>query len=164
MRGCPGIFKNPYIKNHVYNYFKGSEVFISDNIQEQVSRGVALQSFVLNSFGKNIITPILGHDIYLEGENISVLLFENGISIPTMEVEIEIDRILSSNEMAIVCYSEENDDYKKYFILPANISAAKLLFYIAPDQELKCEIIGSNYAKEAIESFTAPKYKLIKIK
>ncbi|MEP7198119.1 MAG: Hsp70 family protein, partial [Saprospiraceae bacterium] len=53
--------RNPYIKNLTANYFDESELFISDNIQEQVSRGVALQSFVLNSFGKNIITPILGH-------------------------------------------------------------------------------------------------------
>jgi molecular chaperone DnaK (HSP70) len=156
--------RNPYIKNQVSNYFKGSEIFISDNIQEQVSRGVALQSFVLNSFGKNIITPILGHDIYLDGKNKTVELFENGISIPTMEVEIQIDGILSSNEMAIVCYSEENEDYKKYFVLPANISASKLIFYIAPDQELKCEIIGSNYEKEALESFTALTNNLIKLK
>lgn len=156
--------RNPYIKNKVSNYFKGSEIFISDNIQEQVSRGVALQSFVLNSFGKNIITPILGHDIYLDGENKTVVLFENGISIPTMEVEIQVDGILSSKEMAIICYSEENEDYKKHFVLPANISASKLIFFIAPDQELKCEIIGSNYEKEALESFTALTNNLIKLK
>ena len=156
--------RNPYMKNQVSNYFKGSEIFISDNIQEQVSRGVALQSFVLNSFGKNIITPILGHDIYLDGENKAVVLFENGISIPTMEVEIQIDGILSSKESAIICYSEENEDYKKYFVLPANISASKLIFYIDPNQELKCEIIGSNYEIVALESFAALTTNLIKLK
>lgn len=156
--------RNPYIKNQVSNYFIGSEIFISDNIQEQVSRGVALQSFVLNSFGKNIITPILGHDIYLDGENKTVVLFENGISIPTMEVEIEIDGTSATTERDIICYSEENNDYQKYFVLPANVSVSKLIFYIAPDQELKCEIIGSNYEKEALESFTALPNNLIKIK
>ncbi len=156
--------RNPYIKNQVSNYFRGSEIFISDNIQEQVSRGVALQSFVLNSFGKNIITPILGHDIYLKGENKSMTLFENGISVPSMEVEIEIDGILSSIETTIICYSEENNDYKKYFVVPANISASKLIFYIAPDQELKCEIIGLNYEKEALECFKTPTKNIIKIK
>ena len=156
--------RNPYIKNQVSNYFRGSEIFISDNIQEQVSRGVALQSFVLNSFGKNIITPILGHDIYLDGENKTVMLFENGISIPTMEVEIQIDGILFSKEKSIICYSKDNDYYKKYFVLPANITASKLIFYIAPDQELKCEIIGSNYEKEALESFSALTNNLILLK
>lgn len=155
--------RNPYIKNLVGAFFENSEICISDNIQEQVSRGVALQSFVLNSFGKNIITPILGHDIFLKGENKSVLLFKNGISIPSMEVEIEIDNFSSSSENSIVCYSEENHDYKKHFVLPANISVGKLIFYIAPDQELRCEIIGSNYEKEALEKFTKPTDKLIKI-
>ncbi|NMR35474.1 Hsp70 family protein [Chryseobacterium aquaticum] len=156
--------RNPYIQNLIVNYFKNSDVFISDNIQEQVSRGAALQSFVLNSFGKNIITPILGHDIYLKGENDSIPLFTNGISIPSMEIEIEIDNLISSSEKSIACYSDENNDYKKYFIFPANISATKLIFYIAPDQELRCEIIGSNYEKEALEKFTEPIDKLIKIK
>jgi hypothetical protein len=156
--------RNPYIKNFVANYFQGSELFISDNIQEQVSRGVAIQSFVLNSFGKNIITPILGHDIYLKGFNKSVVLFENGISIPSTDIEVFIDEPVSNDSFAIECYSKENEDYRKYFILPANVSISKLIFYIAPDQELRCEIVGSNYEKEATESFKKLQNKLIKIK
>jgi molecular chaperone DnaK (HSP70) len=156
--------RNPYIKNKVSNYFKGSEIFISDNIQEQVSRGVALQSFVLNSFGKNIITPILSHNIYLKGDNKSVIIFSNGSSIPTMEVEIEIDSTTTSFDRDIICYSDENVNYQKYFLLPANILVHKLIFYVAPDQELKCEIIGANYEKEILEIFEKPKNNLIKIK
>ena len=156
--------RNPYIKNFVANYFQGSELFISDNIQEQVSRGVAIQSFVLNSFGKNIITPILGHDIYLKGFNKSVVLFENGINIPSTDIEVFIDEPSSNDSFAIECYSKENEDYRKYFILPANVCISKLIFYIAPDQELRCEIVGSNYEKDATESFKKLQNKLIKIK
>jgi molecular chaperone DnaK (HSP70) len=156
--------RNPYIKNQVANYFKGSELFISDNIQEQVSRGVALQSFVLNSFGKNIITPILGHDIYLKGLNKSVVLFDNGVTIPSMDIEVFIDEPASNESLAIECYSKENEIYAKYFILPANVTMSKLIFYIAPDQELRCEIVGTNYEKEALESFKKSNNKLIKIK
>jgi molecular chaperone DnaK (HSP70) len=156
--------RNPYIKNQVANYFKGSELFISDNIQEQVSRGVALQSFVLNSFGKNIITPILGHDIYLKGLNKSVVLFENGVTIPSMDIEVYIDEPASNESLAIECYSKENANYFKYFVLPANITMSKLIFYIAPDQELSCEIVGVNFEKEALESFKKSNNKLIKIK
>lgn len=156
--------RNPYIKNQVANYFKGSELFISDNIQEQVSRGVALQSFVLNSFGKNIITPILGHDIYLKGVNKSVVLFENGISIPSLDIEVFFDEPASNEELSIECYSKENESYKKYFVLPANVNLSKLVFYIAPDQELKCELVGKNFEKEALESFKKNDKKLIKIK
>lgn len=156
--------RNPYIKSQVANYFKGSELFISDNIQEQVSRGVALQSFVLNSFGKNIITPILGHDIYLKGINKSVPLFKNGISIPSLDIEIIIDEAASNEELSIECYSKENGNYSKYFVLPAKVTPSKLIFYIAPDQELRCEIVGATFEKEALESFTQSQNKLIKIK
>lgn len=156
--------RNPYIKNQVANYFKGSELFISDNIQEQVSRGVALHSFVLNSFGKNIITPILGHDIYLKGINKSVELFENGVSIPSMDIEVFIDEPANNVSLAIECYSKENKNYCKYFVLPANITMSKLIFYIAPDQELRCEIVSANFEKEALESFKKSNNKLIKIK
>jgi hypothetical protein len=92
-----------------------------------------------------------------------VVLFENGISIPSMEVEIQIDEVLSSKETAIICYSKENVDYRKYFILPANISASKLIFYIDTDQELKCEIIGSSYEIVATESFTVVTNNLVKL-
>jgi|GEM_PF-1016630 len=156
--------RNPYIKNQVANYFKGSEIFISDKIQEQVSRGVALQSFVLNSFGKNIITPILCHDIYLKGINKSIVLFENGVSIPSMDIEVLVDEPESKVSLAIECYSKENENFSKYFILPANITMSKLIFYIAPDQELRCEIVGANFEKEASESFKKSEKKLIKIK
>jgi len=156
--------RNPYIKNQVANYFGGSELFISDNIQEQVSRGVALQSFVLNSFGKNIITPILGHDIYLKGINKSIVLFENGISIPSMDLEVMVDEAASIKPLAIECYSKENENYCKYFILPANTPVSKLIFYIAPDQELRCEIVDVDYENEALESFKKPNNKLINIK
>lgn len=156
--------RNPYIKNLVAKYFSGSELFISDNIQEQVSRGVALQSFVLNSFGKNIITPILGHDIYLKGRNKSIVLFENGISIPSIDIEVILDETSMLKELAIECYSQENKNYSKYFIVPANIPLLKLIFYIAPDQELKCEFVGINYEKEAIVSYNKSNNELIKIK
>lgn len=156
--------RNPYIKNQVAHYFKDSNLFISDNIQEQVSRGAALQSFVINSFGKNIITPILGHDIYIKGINKSVVLFENGISIPSIDIEIEIDETSSLNELAIECYSHENKNYSKYFVLPSNGQISRLIFYVAPDQELKCEMVGVNYEKKALECFEKTNYKLIKIK
>jgi molecular chaperone DnaK (HSP70) len=156
--------RNPYIKNRVSNYFINSDLFISDNIQEQVSRGAALQSFILNSFGKNIVTPILGHDIYLKTSTRTVVLFDNGISIPSMDVELELDEHSSNTEMSIECYSQENESYKKYFLLPAYTLPSKIIFYIAPDQELICEIAGINFEIELVESFIKSKSPLINLK
>jgi molecular chaperone DnaK (HSP70) len=156
--------RNPYIKELVAKYFRNSEVFISDNIQEQVSRGVALQSFVLNSFGKNIITPILGFDIYLKTVNKSIPLFENGISIPSIDVDVPLVNGNLVDYSYLECYSNENSSYRKYFVIPPHANAQKLVFYIAPDQELKCEIIGSNTESVVKEIFEKPETNLIKIK
>ena len=81
-----------------------------------------------------------------------------------MEVEIDVDGTPLSIKRDIICYSEQNNDYRKYFVLPANISSTKLIFYIAPDQELRCEITGLNFEMEALESFDTPSSTLIKIK
>jgi len=156
--------RNPYIKSHVAKYFGDSDIFISDNIQEQVSRGVALQCFVLNSFGKNIITPILGHDIKLMGVNKSVLLFENGISIPSIDVEIEIDSLNSPDGKLIMCFSDQNKDFIKCFVCPSNINVTKLVFYITPDQEMSCELISNTHESLASEVFNYKNIPLVKIK
>jgi hypothetical protein len=39
-----------------------------------------------------------------------------------------------------------------------------LIFNIAPDQELRCEIVGATFEKEALESFAKSQNNLIKIK
>jgi molecular chaperone DnaK (HSP70) len=156
--------RNPYIKNHMARYFVASDVFISDNIQEQVSRGVALHSFVLNSFGKNIITPILGHDIRIMGANKSILLFENGINVPSMDVEVEVENSNQSLDRLIVCTSEENKGYRKCFLCPSNIDVSKLVFYINPDQELSCELIGTMHESMASEVYNIEETTLIQLK
>ena len=92
------------------------------------------------------------------------MLFENGVTIPSMDIEVYIDEPASNESLAIECYSKENANYFKYFVLPANITMSKLIFYIAPDQELSCEIVGVNFEKEALESFKKSNNKLIKIK
>ncbi|MEI8129246.1 MAG: Hsp70 family protein [bacterium] len=154
--------RNPFLKNYVANYFTNSEIYISDNIQEQVARGAALQSFVLNSFGKNIITPILGHDIYLKGSNKEVKLFKNGISIPSSEIEIEIFKSLDLQ--IIVCQSYDNIEFKKYFLIPSDLSVHKIILYLDYNQELVCEIISNDSEQKAEEIFVLDSIKLIKLK
>jgi len=156
--------RNPYIKSLVASLFYNSQIIIQDNIQEQVARGVALQSFVLNSFGKNIITPILSNSIYIEGSNKQIELFKTGIAIPSDELDIHIQEKMSPEKRYVLSYSELNKINKKYFEIPENESVEKLVFYLAPDQELKCDIIYSNFVKEAKEVFNAPKKQLINLK
>lgn len=156
--------RNPYIKNLVADLFAKSMIIIPDNIQEQVARGVALQSFVLNSFGKNIITPILGNNIYIEGSNKRIELFKTGIAIPSDEFDIYIEEKVSVEKRYVLSYYGLSKINKKYFEIPENENVKKLFFYIAPDQELKCDIIYSNFVKEAKELFDAPENKIINLK
>lgn len=156
--------RNPYIKNLVASLFNKSQIIIQDNIQEQVARGVALQSFVLNSFGKNIITPILSDSIYIEGSNKLIELFKNGIAIPSDEIDIYMEEKLSKDKRYILSYSGLNKTNKKYFEIPENKSVEKLVFHIAPDQELKCDIIYSNFVLEAKELFDVPNFFSINLK
>ena len=129
-----------------------------------MARGVALQSFVLNSFGKNIITPILGNSIFIKGANKEIELFKSGIAIPSDELDIYIQEPLAIEKKYILSYSSIAKLNLKYFEIPENEKAEKLVFYIAPDQELKCDIIYTNFVKEAKEVFNAPKEQLINLK
>lgn len=156
--------RNPYIKKLVSSLFNKSEIIIKDNIQEQVARGVALQSFVLNSFGKNIITPILGNIIFIEGSNKQIELFKVGVSIPSDEIDIYIHEKELLEKRYVLSYSSFNKINKKYFEIPENEFITKLVFYIAPDQELKCDIVYNNSVQEAKEIFDLPKMNLIKLK
>lgn len=156
--------RNPYIKNLVAKYFGSSKVIIPNKIQEQVSRGVALQSFVLNSFGKNIITPILSQDIYIKGANKVIKLFENGISIPSIDVDVYLDVETLPNKGYIEVSSGSNTLDCKFFLIPEGIRIDKLVFYIAPDQELKCDIVSQNAVKEAEMIFIKPPINLLNLK
>lgn len=156
--------RNPYLKNMVANLFAKSNIIIPDNIQEQVARGVALQSFVLHSFGKNIITPILSDNIYVEGSNKIIKLFENGESIPTVDFEVYLSEAKSCESRYIESYAGLDKMNIRYFVIPKDEKIEKLVFYITPDQDLKCDIIGATFQKEAIEIFEKPNNKLIALK
>src|SRR5690606_29617982 len=85
--------KNPYFQNYIYNEFLDSEIFIADNSQEQVSRGSAIHSLLLNGFGRQLITPVLNHDIFLKGRNGTILLFSAGTLLPSEEVIVEMSNL-----------------------------------------------------------------------
>ncbi len=153
--------RNPYIKSFIAKYFATSELVIQDNIQEQVSRGAALHSFVVNSFGKNIITPIVSHDIFVEGANKKIKLFKSGEMIPSPDVEFDID-IATKKKSLICCYSVDKSKCI-YLEIPANISIRKLIFFIDPDQDLKCEIVCQNTVIQAVVANEIGNYDLFNL-
>jgi molecular chaperone DnaK (HSP70) len=154
--------RNPYIKNKVATYFGESEIVIPDNIQEHVSRGTALHSFIFNSYGKNIITPISGQPIFLDGVNKKILLFKSGEAFPTTDKEIYIDDDLIENKIIASYFGEEKHN-QKWFIIPKEISVVKLIFYVSNDQEVECEILTTKSIIKAEYSTKKPNFKFINL-
>ena len=91
-------------------------------------------------------------------------IFKNGITIPSPDVEVSLDNNSTNAVLSIVCYSDENKDYLKHFVIPQNTNVSKLIFYIAPDQELHCILIGVNFENEAVEIFNTSPKTIVKIK
>jgi molecular chaperone DnaK (HSP70) len=152
--------RNPYLKNKFSNYFYNSELIIPDNIQEHVARGTALHSFIYNSYGKNIVTPILSFDVYIEGSNKKIVLFKSGETIPSQDLEVSIENNLIE-KVALKAYF---GDEIKWFILPSNTYVIKLILYITQNQELECEIVTKNDIIKVESAYKSNDLKLIILK
>ena len=159
-----GGVRNPYIKNFVATLFGADKIVIPDNIQEHVARGAALHSFVLNSFGKNIITPILGESYSIQGKNKSIVLFSAGESIPTIDFEVFIEQSILFHKSYIYSYYGGPNNNGKYFEIPEGLEIIKLVFYVNPDQDLKCDIIGKEYSRTTTELYNISTSYLIPLK
>jgi hypothetical protein len=127
--------RNPYIKSFTFEMFGESEIIISDNIQEQVARGNALQSLAQHLFGKNIINPILHHDIILIENTQQKKLFDKGIICPSGEVEVDL---ISQN------FEIKYGDDHFVFETELRNQYYKAILYVDSDLELKCELLFEN--------------------
>jgi len=136
-----GGSRNPYVQNFSYQMFSNSELIISDNIQEQVARGNALQSLTQHLFGKNIINPVLNKNVIFFDGNSKTELFREGSICPTIEREMTISvnrfEIYYGQEKLIFEITEPNRPY----------NAA---FYIDSEMEVNCEILVENELKTLI--------------
>ena len=100
-------------------YLGHKKLIIPDNSQEQVAMGNAIQSFISNTFGKQIIESVLNGNIYVE--NNTLPLFKKGDILPTLESENKIEKGVYS----IWFYSDFTNEritfkwhkYKNYNIL-----------------------------------------------
>jgi molecular chaperone DnaK (HSP70) len=156
--------RNPYMKNMVAVYFNHSELIIPDNIQEHVAKGTALHSFVLNSYGKNIVTPVLGESVYIQGENKIIEIYKPGEVIPSNDIEIFPLNKSNGSSLVIKTYYGSAKNNIKYFIIPSGIAIEKIIFFIASDQELKCEIVTENNVINAEQKYEQQNLNLIHLK
>ena len=152
--------RNPYLKSKISTHFSNSNLIIPDNIQEHVARGTALQSFIFNCYGKNIITPITTNKVYLETEVGRKLVFDSGTAIPSIDKEIIVENQFSEVRMIKFIYGEEVFKFNidtKWFI-------EKIVVFFNQNQELECEIVTKESVIELEEIFDDKNYKLITLK
>lgn len=135
-----GGSRNPYIQSFIRDYFDKSEIIKPDNIQEHVSRGAALNSFVLNSYGKQIVsnilrTPILVHEE--EGDR-WVEIIKEGELLPTEEVKLDTKRVV--HKLTNLLQVKYNDQVAT-FLVSKEVNPKELAIFINIDNEPECEII-----------------------
>ena len=127
--------KNPYTRSYVQELFSKNELVIPDDIQEQVARGNALQSFVQNSYGKNLINTCLGYDISISKLGAKRVIFKKGITTPSLEKEIFTSDLDKKNRLVLSCLKGE----VIIFNIPPKF--LKALIYINADHDVSCEVI-----------------------
>ena len=152
--------RNPYLKSKISTHFSNSNLIIPDNIQEHVARGAALQSFIFNCYGKNIITPITTNEVYIETETGRKIVFDSGTAIPSIDKEIIVENQFPEIHKIKFIYGEEVFRFKidtKSFI-------EKIVVFFNQNQEIECEIVTKENIIELEQIFDDENYKLITLK
>lgn len=131
-----GGARNPYVKSFTKSYFNSSEVIVSDNIQEQVARGNALQAFTQHVFGKNIINSLLHSDVILYLNGKKKVIFEKGTICPTLDYDLNAKDDYPINLVVIEYGSEQIE-----FIVQNTTDVEKISIYVDNDLNINCEVI-----------------------
>jgi molecular chaperone DnaK (HSP70) len=140
-----GSMKNPYLLSFIANYFEASSIIRPDNIQEHVSKGAAIHSLALNTFGVNLIRPILSDNLYIKNKNDQLILFTAGTEIPSIDKRIQIAPIVASQKfIEIPVFNSTILTPLKTFIFPCIYGAKyQVLFFITPEKWIDCEVTAN---------------------
>lgn len=134
-----GGAKNPYIRALCASYFDVTKIIMPDNSQEQVAFGNAIQSFVMNAFGKQMIESVLNGNIYIIENTKQILIFKKGDVLPSLEYELNVDSDLNS----IKLYSDITNEYicfdwKQYR------DALKIILTINNESRVVCDLVTNS--------------------
>lgn len=137
-----GGARNPYLISLIADFFNDSVIIIPDNIQEHVSKGAAIHSLALNTFGVNLIKPILSDDLHIRNHSGSFLLFPAGTEIPSTDRRIEVTSLNNGQEyIEIPVFNTSIAQPLKVILFPCKSGTRYLLhFCINPEKWLDCEV------------------------
>jgi hypothetical protein len=131
-----GGAKNPYLRALCASYFDVSKIIMPDNCQEQVGFGNAIQSFVMNAFGKQIIESVLNGNIYIIENAKQTPIFKKGEVLPSLEYELNVESDLNS----IKLYSDITNEYI-YFNWKQYRDVVKIILKINKESRVVCDLV-----------------------
>ncbi len=134
-----GGAKNPYLRSLCATYFDVSKIIMPNNSQEQVALGNAIQSFVTNAFGKQIIESVLNRNINIIESGKQKTIFKKGEVLPTLEYEINIEKGINSLEL----YSEITNE-SIHFKWEQSIEARKAIIKINQESRVICDLVTNS--------------------
>jgi hypothetical protein len=134
-----GGAKNPYLKALCASYFDVSKIIMPDNSQEQVAFGNAIQSFVMNAFGKQIIESVLNGNIYIIENAKQTPIFKKGEVLPSLEYELNVDIDLNS----IKLYSDISNEYI-CFNWEQYSDVVKIILKINKESRVVCDLVTNS--------------------
>ncbi|WP_158973860.1 Hsp70 family protein [Cellulophaga sp. L1A9] len=134
-----GGAKNPYLRSLCATYFDVSKIIMPNNSQEQVALGNAIQSFVTNAFGKQVIESVLNRNINIIESGKQKPIFKKGEVLPTLEYEINIEKSNNSLEF----YSEITNE-SIHFKWDQSMGAIKAIIIINQESRVICDLVTNS--------------------
>ena len=176
-----GSSYNPYIQTALYRHFDNSDIEIPQDLQSHVSNGTAINSFMANGLGIDIIKPIVSEPIFiiLQNEIKKIVVYE-GTEIPCKEIliedlrpqrndqtEIEIPICVSSKEKILTILKLKNEkgfSTTDKITLKCDISHDKLITFRAFIQNLEISTEPLNpFANSALSTEDIAEKQLLKL-
>jgi actin-like ATPase involved in cell morphogenesis len=150
-----GGAKNPYIRALCASYFDVTKIIMPDNSQEQVAFGNAIQSFVINAFGKQIIESVLNGNIYIIENTKQILIFKKGDVLPSLEYELNVDSDLNT----IKLYSDITNEYI-CFNWEQYRDALKIILTINKESRVVCDLVTDSSINRLKPLINKKKYEM----
>lgn len=176
-----GSSYNPYVQTALRNSFTQSEIEIPRDLQAHVSTGAAVNSFLQNGMGVDMIKPIVGEPVLIILQNnIPRTVIREGTEIPCMGIKIddlhpqadgqkvvEIPICVSSKDKILANVKMKSDDgFRKSdtIRLECDISHDKLIYFRAfiKDMEIQVEPLNP-FANAALSTEEIAEKRLLKL-
>ncbi len=176
-----GSSYNPYVQSSLRKHFTQSELEIPRDLQAHVSTGAAVNSFLQNGLGVDMIKPIVSEPVLIILQNnIPRTIIREGTEIPCMGIKIEdlhpqkdgqliveIPICVSSKDKILANVKMRSDTgFKKSDLirLECDISHDKLIYFRAFIKDLEIEVEPLNpFANSALSTEEIAEKRLMKL-